>query len=122
MDVVTRPYPMRSSAKPYALFFDVDSKYAAIVLSGKIVSDKPTVIFVPFDTHYSPEFTVWATASNEIKWEKDNQLLYWQPSKDSQYNYLIIAKGKINELKMENLPNRIRDMAYDVNFTTFNFE
>ncbi len=122
MDVVTRPYPMRSSAKPYALFFDVNSKYAAIVLAGKVVSDKPTVIFIPFETHYSAGFSVWATTSNEIKWEKDNQLLYWQPSKERQYNYLIIAKGKINELKMENLPKRIRDMAYDVNFTTFNFE
>ena len=39
MDVVTRPYPMRSSAKPYALFFDVDSKYAAIILTGKVVSE-----------------------------------------------------------------------------------
>ena len=122
MDVVARPYPMRSSAKPYALFFDVDSKYAAIVLKGKVVSEKPTVIFIPFDTHYSPEFTVWATASNEIKWDKENQLLYWQPSNDLQYNYLIIAKGKINELKMENLPKKIRDLAYDVTFTTFNFK
>ena len=122
MDVVVRPYPMRSSAKPYALFFDVDSKYAAIVLKGKVVSEKPTVIFIPFDTHYSPEFTVWATASNEIKWDKENQLLYWQPSENLQYNYLIIAKGKINQLNMENLPKRIRDMTYDVKFTTFNFE
>ena len=122
MDVVTRPYPMRSSAKPYALFFDVDSKYAAIILKGKVVSEKPTVIFIPFDTHYSPEFTVWATASNEIKWDKENQLLYWQPSENLGPNYLIIAKGRINPLNMENLPKRIRDMTYDVNFTTFNFK
>lgn len=122
MDVVARPYPMRSSAKPYALFFDVDSKYAAIVLKGKVVSEKPTVIFIPFDTHYSPEFTVWATSSNEIKWDKDNQLLYWQPSNDLQYNYLIVAKGKIDQLEMKNLPKKISEMANNVNFTTFNFE
>ena len=104
------------------LFFDVDSKYAAIVLEGKVISEKPTAIFVPFDTHYSPEFTVWATTSNEIIWDKENQLLYWQPSKDLQYNYLIIGKGKINQLDMKNLPKKIRDMAFNVNFTTFNFE
>ncbi|MDF0681130.1 MAG: cellulase family glycosylhydrolase [Candidatus Nitrosocosmicus sp.] len=122
MDVVTRPYPMRSSAKPYALFFDVDSKYAAIALKGKVVSEKPTVIFIPFDTHYSPEFTVWATSSNEIKWDKDNQLLYWQPSNDLQYNYLIVAKGKIDQLDMKNLPKKISEMANNVTFTTFNFK
>ena len=122
MDVVTRPYPMRSSAKPYSLFFDVDSKYAAIILEGKVISEKPTAIFVPFDMHYSPEFTVWATTSDDIIWDKENQLLYWQPSKDLQYNYLIIGKGKISQLDMKNLPKKISDMAYNVTFTTFNFD
>jgi hypothetical protein len=122
MDVVTRPYPMRSSAKPYSLFFEVDSKYAAIILEGKVISEKPTTIFVPFDTHYSPEFTVWATTSDDILWDKENQLLYWQPSKDLQYNYLIIGKGKISQLDMKNLPKKISDMAYNVTFTTFNFD
>ncbi len=72
--------------------------------------------------HYSPEFTVWATTSDEIIWDKENQLLYWQPSKDLQYNYLIIGKGKISQLDMKNLPKKIRDMAYNVTFTTFNFD
>ena len=94
MDVVARPYPMRSSAKPFALFFDVDSKYAAIALKGKVISEKPTTIFVPFDIHYSPEFTVWATTSNEIIWDKENQLLYWQPSKDLQVQLLDNWKRK----------------------------
>ena len=122
MDVVVRPYPMRSSAKPYDLFFDVESKYASIVLEGKVISEKPTAVFLPFETHYSPEFTVWATTSKEITWDKENQLLYWQPSKDLQYNYMIIARGKIDQLNMENLPKKISEMAYNVNFTTFNFK
>ncbi|HKU83788.1 MAG TPA: cellulase family glycosylhydrolase [Candidatus Nitrosocosmicus sp.] len=121
MDVVARPYPMRSSAKPNYVFFDIDSKYAAIVLEGKVVSEEPTIVFVPFEINYSPEFTVWATARNEIKWDKENQLLYWQPSKEYQYNYLIIGKGKIDQLDMENLPKKISEMAYDVSFATFDF-
>jgi uncharacterized membrane protein HdeD (DUF308 family) len=122
LDVVVRPYPMRSSAKPSSLFFDVDSKYASIVLEGKITSEKPTVIFIPFETHYSPEFTVWATTSNEIIWDKENQLLYWHPSNDLQYNYLIIGKGKIDQLDMKNLPKKISEMANNVNFTTIGFK
>lgn len=121
MDVVARPYPMRSSAKPYTLFFDVDSKYAAIVLEGKVISEKPTAIFIPFKTHYFPEFTVWATTSSEIKWDKENHLLYWHPSKDLQFNYLIIGKGKIDQLNMKNLPKKISDMAQNANFTTISF-
>ncbi len=121
MDVVARPYPMRSSAKPYALFFDVDSKDAAIVLEGKVISEKPTAVFIPFETHYSPEFTVWATTSSAIIWDKENQLLYWHPSKDLQFNYLIIGKGHIELLNMKNLPKKISDMASNANFTTLSF-
>jgi hypothetical protein len=122
MDVVARPYPMRSSAKPYTLFFDVDSKYAAIVLEGKVISEKPTAIFIPFKTHYFPEFTVWATTSSEITWDKENHLLYWHPSKDLQFNYLIIGKGKIDQPNMKNLPKKISDMANNINFTTLSFK
>jgi hypothetical protein len=113
---------MRSSAKPYAIFFDLDSKDAAIVLEGKIISEKPTVVFIPFEMHYSPDFTVWATTSNEIVWDKESQLLYWQPSKDRQFNYFIIGKGKIDQLNVKNLPKKISEMAQNANFTTLSFK
>lgn len=113
---------MRSSAKPYALFFDIDSKDAAIGLEGKVISEKPTVIFVPFEMHYFPEFTVWATTSDEILWDKENQLLYWHPSKDLQFNYLTIGKGKIDQLNIKNLPKKISEMAQYANFTTLGFK
>src|SRR5215210_8781665 len=81
LDVVARPYPMRSSAEPVLLFFDIESKYATIILEGKVV-EAPTVIYIPFKIHYAPEFTVWATTSKQIEWDKDNQLLYWYPEKE----------------------------------------
>ena len=114
MDVVARPYPMRSSAEPTFLYFDIESKYACIILKGKVVSEEPTVVYIPYDIHYSPEFTVWAT-SNDIKWDKENHLLYWYPSKDQQNNQLII--GKTRDLDTKKLPEQSRSLA---GTTTFN--
>ena len=99
IDVVARPYPMLSSAEPSFLSFDIDSKYAIIILDG-IVVDAPTIIYVPFHLHYSPTFYVWAT-SNEIKWEKEKQVLIWHPSKERTKNQLIISiKPEINMKSM----------------------
>ena len=99
IDVVARPYPMLSSAEPSFLSFDIDSKYAIIILDG-IVVDAPTIIYVPFHLHYSPTFYVWAT-SNEIKWEKEKQVLIWHPSKEREKNQLIISiKPEINMKSM----------------------
>jgi hypothetical protein len=108
VDVVARPFPMRSSAEPSLLFFDVNSKYAAIILKGQVISNEPTVVYVPFDIYYSPEFTVWAT-SNELRWEKENHLLYWYPAKDQTYNQLILGKG--NKLDTDTLPEQSKSLA-----------
>jgi hypothetical protein len=110
VDAISRPYPMRSSAEPTLIFFDIDSKYAAIILKGKVVTEEPTVIFIPFDIHYSPEFTVWAT-SNELKWDKVNNLLYWYPAKNQDYNQLVIGKGKLVKLETEVLPQQSKELA-----------
>ncbi len=116
VDVVARPYPMRSSAEPTLIFFDIDSKYASIVLEGKVVTEEPTVVYIPFDIHYSPEFTVWST-SNELKWDRANNILYWYPSKDQDYNQLVIGKGKLIKLETEFLPEQSKDLASKTIFT-----
>ena len=116
VDAVARPYPMRSSAEPILIFFDIDSKYASIVLKGKVFTVEPTVIYIPFDIHYSPEFTVWST-SNELKWDKMNNLLYWYPSKDQDYNQLVIGKGKLDKLETEFLPGQSKDLVGKTVFT-----
>jgi uncharacterized membrane protein HdeD (DUF308 family) len=110
LDVVARPYPMRSSAEPVLLFFDIKSKYATIVLKGKVV-EAPTVIYIPFNIHYAPEFSVWAT-SKQIKWDKDNQLLYWYPAKELTLNQIIIGRGR--NLDTSVLPKEARDLASKV--------
>ncbi|HEX7140981.1 MAG TPA: cellulase family glycosylhydrolase [Nitrososphaeraceae archaeon] len=100
IDVIARPYPMLSSAEPSFLSFDIDSKYAIIILDGKVV-EAPTIIYVPFHLHYSPTFYVWAT-SNEIKWDKEEQLLIWHPSRERTKNQLIISIQP--ELNMKSMP------------------
>jgi hypothetical protein len=111
LDVVARPYPMRSSAEPVLLFFDIESKYATIILKGKIV-EAPTIIYIPFNLHYTPEFTVWATTSKQIEWDKDNQLLYWYPAKERTLNQIII--GKSRNLDTSILPKQAKDLASEV--------
>jgi hypothetical protein len=113
-DVVARPFPMRSSAEPSFLFFDVNSKYASVILKGQVISDEPTVVYVPYAIHYSPEFTVWAT-SNDLNWDKENQLLYWYPAKDQTYNQLILGKG--NKLDTDILPEQSKSLASKTTFT-----
>jgi hypothetical protein len=110
---------MKSSAEPTHLFFDIDSKYASIILTGKVISNEPTVVYIPFDIHYSPEFTVWSTGNEEeMKWDKENQLLYWYPSKECTYNQLIIGKGKISKPDTSMLPRQSKEVANKNTFTT----
>jgi uncharacterized membrane protein HdeD (DUF308 family) len=115
IDVVARPYPMRSSAKPSLLFFDIDTKYASIILEGEVISKEPTIIYVPFELHYAPEFTIWST-SGEINWDKKNSLLLWFPSNKYSYNQLII--GKKNKLEIEILPDQSKQLIDKTTFTT----
>jgi uncharacterized membrane protein HdeD (DUF308 family) len=110
IDVVARPYPMRSSAEPVLLFFDIESKYATIILRGKVV-DAPTVIYIPFNIHYAPEFTVWATG-NKVNWDRENQLLYWHPSKKNENNQIIMGKNR--KLDANALPEHARNIPSEI--------
>ena len=114
LDVIARPYPIRSSAEPTLLFFDIESKYAAIILKGTVV-DAPTIIYVPYHFHYSPEFRVWAT-SKEIEWDKENQLLYWYLSKDQSLNQIILAKEQEQKIDSAILPERCKNLLERTTF------
>jgi hypothetical protein len=106
-DIIARPYPLRSSARPILLFFDIKSKYATLILEGTVV-DAPTILYIPYDNHYAPEFRVWAT-SREIEWDRQNQLLYWYPAKDQTLNQIVVAKEGSNKIDIERLPKSARD-------------
>ncbi len=100
LDIVTRPYPVRSSAQPSLLFFDLETKNCAIILSGTVV-DAPTIIYVPRDIHYPNGFEVRAT-SGSIQWDAGNQLLYWLPDKAQVLNQIVI--GPVDGFDLSILP------------------
>jgi cellulase (glycosyl hydrolase family 5) len=111
-DIVARPYPMCSSAKPIFLSFDLKSKYSTLILEGP-VQDKPTIIYVPIKYHYS-SFRIWTT-SRDIQWIKLEQLLYWYPDKKKQFNQIII--GPNQQLDTTLLPIQVRELINDTNYT-----
>jgi Cellulase (glycosyl hydrolase family 5) len=98
--IIARPYPMRSSAKPELLFFDLKSKLCTIMLNGESV-DEPTLIFIPSKIQYNSKFQVFATIRNNnrtkyiqkdsIDWNIEDQILSWYPDKDMQQNQIIIT-------------------------------
>jgi hypothetical protein len=112
LDIVARPYPVRSSALPQLVFFDLKSKNAAFILAGPVV-DAPTVIYVPMSCHYPDGFEIRATTSESaITWNESEQMLYWYPDKSTapaQSNKLIISP--IDGVKGSALPDPIRDLA-----------
>lgn len=109
LDVISRPYPMLSSAKPSLLYFDNTSKNTAIILEGKVV-DKPTIIFIPSHIHYQSGFSVWAT-SDKIEWNAKENLLSWFPEREYNYNQIVITTAKKDgyELDKKNLPKESRE-------------
>ncbi|MGD1834195.1 MAG: cellulase family glycosylhydrolase [Nitrososphaeraceae archaeon] len=110
LDVISRPYPMLSSAKPSLLYFDTSSKYTVIILEGDVV-DEPSIIFIPAHIHYPSGFSIWAT-SDKIEWNDKENLLYWFPEKGYNHNQIIITTTKKDdyELEQKNLPKASRDV------------
>jgi len=113
IEVIARLYPLRSSAEPTLLFFDINSKSAAIFLSGHVTRDSPTVIYVPYQYHYSPSFSVWAT-SKEVEWDKANQLMYWYPSPHENENRIIF--GKSEKLDTDAFPKKVGPLITETEF------
>jgi Cellulase (glycosyl hydrolase family 5)/Glycoside hydrolase family 5 C-terminal domain len=88
-DILARPYPMRSSAEPQLVFFDVGNKHFAVILRGPVV-DHPTVVYLPQATHYPNGFDVRATGPR-VEWDFARQLLYWWPDPGLQRNQLVLC-------------------------------
>jgi len=106
LELATRPYPILSSSKPIVLTFDIKKKYFVLALHGRVV-DSPTVIYVPQKTHYRKGFYAWVTTRREsIRWDSDNQLLYWRPSKDESLNMVVVTEK--DEVKIKDLTKEVR--------------
>ena len=113
LDIVARPYPMRSSGLPQRIFFDLKSKNAAFIL-GPAVTDSPTVIFVPRSLHYpGDDFEVYTTTSeSSVVWDEDNQLLYWAIDKTRENRLVISPCGGFRSAA---LPSDLADALFKTN-------
>jgi hypothetical protein len=94
VDIVSRPYPMRSSAEPASSFFDIGNKHFALRLRGPVV-DAPTVVFVPRRLHYPTGFEVRASNRAALEWNEARQLLYWRPDKARDANLMVISPAGV---------------------------
>ena len=103
-DVVVRPYPMRSSAEPTLLLFDIGTKHCVIALQGSTVS-AATIIYVP-NLHYPEGFEVRATGAT-LDWDASRQLLEWMPDTTRERNQVIICPP--DAFDAETLPSQVQE-------------
>jgi hypothetical protein len=89
IDLVARPYPLRSSARPSRLRFDPESKIALIVLDGESVP-APSIIYIPGAIHYPDGFEVH-TSGSLPHWDVAMQHLHWLPDPESTRNVLVVT-------------------------------
>ena len=115
IDIAARPYPSFSSAEPILLSFDLKTKYCVIILKGHVV-EAPTIIYVPHNLHYSPNFKIWAT-SNKFEWDNENQLLDWWPDKEQILNQIIITPTVTN-VDVSILPEMAKNLMDKLVFST----
>lgn len=100
LDILARPYPMRSSAEPVLLKFDLDKKHAVMKFKGSPVNAR-TIVYIPKSRHYKDGFEVHATSS-AMKWHEDDQILIWKPNKNHNTHLLVICPiGKFSEVPNE---------------------
>ncbi len=105
-DIVSRPYPLRSSAAPSKIFFDIETRHAAIVLRGLPVA-APTVVFVPRKYQYGDGFEVRASGQS-LRWDDRNQWLYWLPSPGEEAHQVVICpRGAFDG---DSLPEESREL------------
>lgn len=102
LDIVTRPYALKSSAEPVYMNFNAEKKIFILVLKG-IPVDAPAEIFVP-KLHYKKGFEVIAS-SESIEFNKKAQRLYWNPSVKYFENIIVIRPLK--STRKVSLPDKV---------------
>jgi hypothetical protein len=106
-DIVARPYPMRSSARPSLLFFDSFSKHGVTIFKGAPVSNAPTIIYIPDEIQYPDGFEVHYT-SGHVDWDSANHLLHWSPNMKHGDHQIVVCPE--NGLDKRMLPQESQDL------------
>ena len=99
-NIIARPYPMRSSAKPTLLSFDSSTKHCVVMFEGKPVSKEPTVVYIPNEYQYPGGFEVRHTRG-DLSWDLPNHLLYWYPdAKETEHQLVVCPKDGFNPAQL----------------------
>jgi aryl-phospho-beta-D-glucosidase BglC (GH1 family) len=114
IDLVARPYPMRSAAKPTLAQFDAETKRFSLKLSGATVH-APTVIYIPRNLHFEAGFFLRANAGT-FHFNAATNLLEWTlPVTDSAgalYKLEIRRPGDFSGDGFQQLPSRAKVDAF----------
>ena len=81
----------------------------------RLCVDSPTIIYIPYQIHYSHAFKV-LTTSDKIKLDKDNNLLYWYPDKKQIFNQVIVTP--LVDLNKSVLPKDSQSLLEKTVFTS----
>jgi endoglycosylceramidase len=111
-NVFVRPYPMRSTAEPELLWFELETERFALVLKGTPVSrDLPTVISVPREYRYFKGMEVRTSGAQgrAVEWDAEKHLLYWWPDPSASEHLLTLNRP--GEFAGNALPPRARQLA-----------
>lgn len=118
-EIISRPYPMRSSSMPIFLRFYRKKKLCIIVFSGK-PEDAPTLVYVPNHIHYANGFEVHSTSS-EIQFDNQNRLLVCTLDSDLIDHQIILCEcGKFDQEDLPTLSKNILEKIkhYKIEFNT----
>jgi hypothetical protein len=118
LDIVARPYPLRSSAEPVLLAFDLATRHGVVVLRGPVVA-APTVIYVPGQWHYREGFEVRATSA-VVTWDAGRQLIYWWPDPTTALHQLILCPA--GGFDPARLPRRYIASDFPLEFSPFSHQ
>lgn len=88
-DLLARPFPHRSAARPVLLSFDVDTRVFALALEGA-PAPAPTVVYVPQVFHYPGGFDVYATGAG-VRWDPDRALLSWDHAPEDRSHLMVLV-------------------------------
>ncbi len=117
LDVVARPYPLRSSGKPRLLFFDIKSKHCSIIIEGPLSTpEAKTVVYVPKLFHYRNGFQVNVT-SPLLEWDEKRQLLYWELDSKIRLNHLTLCPR--NSFDPDVLPREARQLMSETSYSFY---
>jgi len=91
LDVLSRPYPMKTAGVPKLLSFDINTREFSFEFDENLDTEGPTEIFVPEIRHYPIGFTV-STNDGFYSYEKASGVLSYFPDRSQDSHKVTIRR------------------------------